>query len=529
MNQTDLVRSTAVVSAAAAGSRVLGFVRDVMLAALLGAGPAADAFVVAFRVPGLIRRVVGEGALNAGFVPVAQRLRQEEGPEAARLFAGQALAVATVWLVGITALLEVAAGLVVLALASGYARDPERFALATTYTQLMLPLLPATVLAALASALLNAQGRVLAAALAPVTVNVVLVAVLGALMLTALPPDQLGRAAALAVAGAGVVQLLALVPAVRALPERPRLAWPSLSPPVLRMLALGLPGLAVLSASQLAIVAATQAASTSPASVARLYYADRLFQLPLGFVASAAGVVLLPLLVRLAREGRTAEAHAAQNEALTIALLLSLPAAAGLWVLSGPIASILFERGAFGPDDARETGRAIAALALGLPAAALTRVLSQAWFARERLRWPLACALAGVVVAYGAAVALQPYFGVAGVASGVSIGAWIHALAVGVGSFRAGLWQPDGRLLRRTAAGLAAAVVMAACVVVLAGHFAGWLAPSAALAVRALSLGGLCAAGVVAYMGGAYVLGSFTLAELTHRRPDGRSRSRVRH
>ena len=518
MPETNLVRSTAVVSAAAAGSRVLGCVRDVMLAALLGSGRAADAFVVAFRVPGLIRRVVGEGALNAGFVPVAQRLRQEQGPEAARVFAGEALSVAALWLLAATAVMEVAAGLVVLALAAGYAQDPVRLELATAYTRLMLPLLPATVLAALASALLNAQGRVLAAALAPVTVNIVLVVVLGVLMLTGLPPDRLGRWAALAVSGAGIVQLLALVPAIARLPERPRLSWPRLSPPVRRMLVLGLPGLAVLAASQLAIVAATQAASSSPASVARLYYADRLFQLPLGFVASASGVVLLPLLVRLQRDGRAAEAHAAQNEALAIALLLALPAAVGLWVLSQPIISILFERGAFGPQDARKTAAALAALAWGLPAAALTRILSQAWFARESLRWPLVAALVGVVVAYGAAVALEPRFGVAGVAAGVSAGAWLNAGLLAFGSLRTDLWRPDRKVLQRASAGAVGALVMGACVVVLAGHFAAALAPSAHLLVRALSLAGLCGAGVVAYMGATYVLGAFTLADLTTRK-----------
>lgn len=515
MRQTHLLRSTAVVSAAAAASRVLGFVRDVLLAALLGAGPAADAFVVAFRIPGLVRRVVGEGALNAGFVPVAQRLRQEEGPEAARRFAGQALGTVAIVLLALTGLFEIGAGLVVLALASGYADEPARLDLATTYTRLMLPLIPATILSALASALLNAQGRVLVAALAPVIVNVVLVVVLAGLSLSDLPGERLGRVVAGAVSLAGILQLTALVPAVRRLPEPPRLTGPRLSPAVRRMLVLGLPGLAVAAASQLAVVAATQAASATPASVARLYYADRLFQLPLGFVASAAGVVLLPLLARLEREGRGEDAHAAQNEALAIALMLALPAAAGLWILSAPIASILFERGAFGPEDARETGRALAALAAGLPAAALTRVLSQAWFARESLRWPLLTALAGVIAAYAAAVALEPRFGVAGVAAGVSAGAWLHAAALSLGSARSGLWRPEGRLLHRTAAAVVAALVMAACVFVLAGHFAHWISPSAPLPVRAVSLGALCGAGVAAYIGAAYVLGAFKLAEIT--------------
>lgn len=517
MRTSDFVRSTAVVSAAAAASRVLGFVRDVLLAALLGAGPAADAFVVALRIPGLIRRVVGEGALNAGFVPVAQRLRQERGPEAARLFAGQALGTVAIALLAVTGLFEIGSGLLVLALASGYADDPLRLDLATTYTRMMLPLIPATVLSALASALLNAQGRVLAAALAPVCVNVVLVGVLGGLAFSGMPADRLGGVVAIAISLAGIVQLLALVPAVRNLPEPPRMAWPRLSAPVWRMLSLGLPSLAVLAASQLAIVAATQAASTSPASVARLYYADRLMQLPLGFVASAAGVVLLPMLVQLEREGRRDEAHAAQNEALGIALLLAMPAAAGLWVLSAPIASILFERGAFGPEDARETGRALAALAAGLPAAALTRVLSQAWFARERVLWPLLAALAGVVAAYAAAVILGARFGVGGVAAGVSVGAWLHAAVLGMGTLQAGLWRPDRGAVRRTAAGAAATVIMAVCVVVLSGHFAEWIAASSPLAVRALSLGGLCAAGMAAFMGAAYVLGAFSLADLTRR------------
>ncbi|MHB2168294.1 murein biosynthesis integral membrane protein MurJ [Alsobacter sp. R-9] len=514
MKGRDLGRRTAIVSAAAAASRVLGFVRDVLLAALLGSGPVADAFVVAFRIPSLIRRVLGEGALNAGFVPVAQRIEAEEGPAAAGRFAGEALSTVAWALLLLTALAEVVAPWLVLGLAGGFADDPARLDTATLYTRLMLPLVAATVLSALAAAVLNAAGRVVAAAVAPVAVNVVLVATLLVLGHLDWPPERLGTALAAAVSVAGIVQCLVLVPALAALPAPPRPGRPRLSPEVRRMLAIGLPGLAVAAAGQLGILVATQVASHEPAAVARLYYAERLFALPLGFVAAGAGVVLLPEIARQLKSGLAVEMLAAQNRAVEWALLLALPAAAALVALAQPIVSVLFERGAFTAQDTAVTAACLAALACGLPAAAVTRVVSQAFFARESVRIPVLVAVLSVVATLAVALALEPRLGAAGVAWAVTAGAWLNAAGLLVPAARLGWYEVDERLASRLPRMALATAVMALVVGALALALAPWLHVSAPIPARAAVLGGLCLSGLVVYAVLALATGAVRRADL---------------
>ena len=224
-HEGSLVRSTLAVAVATTLSRVLGFVRDVLIAAMLGAGPAADAFLVAFRLPGMVRRVLGEGGLNAGLVPVDQRLRAEESEEASRRFAGEALATMALGLAIIVALAEALAPWLIIGLARGFEEDPVRFGLATAYLRLTLPLVFAATLTALVSAILNARGRFMLAAFAPVAVNVVLVAVLLALQVSSMEDVQQGAILAVAVSLAGAVQLAILLPALMRGPARPIFPW----------------------------------------------------------------------------------------------------------------------------------------------------------------------------------------------------------------------------------------------------------------------------------------------------------------
>lgn len=514
MSRNTLARSTLVVSAAAASSRVLGFVRDVLLATILGTGPAADAFVVAFRLPGLTRRVLGEGVLNGGVIPVENRVRAEQGEDAARILAGETLATLALGLLVVVALAEIVAPVLVLALAAGYVDDPLRFGLATDYTRLMLPLIAATALTAVAGALLNAQGRVTVAAAAPVLVNGILVAVLLALRASEAPAERLGLWLSASVSVAGVAQLVVLMIAMRQMPTPPRLVRPRWSPEIRRMLALGVPGLLAVAAGQLSVIVATQVASQTPAGVARLYYADRLFQLPLGFVAAGAGVVLLPEIVRLLRTGDLERLAQAQNRSLEWAMLLALPAAVGLAVLSEPIVSVLFEHGEFGRMDVAETARALTALAPGLPLAAAIRVLTQPFLARESLRMPLLAGLAGVAATGLAAYALEPAYGVAGIAAGVTLGALVHATVLLAALWPLGWWRPDARIRRRTP-GMALASAAMGIAVGMAAH---WLEPmltvSAPLSARVSALAALCISGLALYGVLVLLTGAASLREL---------------
>jgi putative peptidoglycan lipid II flippase len=517
MRPASLAASTALVGAAAAASRILGFLRDILLAMLLGSGPAADAFVVAFRLPSLLRRILGEGGLNAGVVPVAQRLQAEEGEAAAGRFAGEALGVSALALAVLVAAGTVLAPWIVLVLAPGFAEDAARLDTAVSCLRLVLPLVLTATLAALASALLNAQNRFAAAALAPLVVNAVLVAVLLALSRSGLPQEQLAAILAAAVSVAGLAQLLALLPALRRLPARPAWTMPRLSPPLLRALSLGLPGLAAMTLAQLGVVVATMVASRSPEAVARLYYAERLYQLPLGFVAAAAGVVLLPEIARRLVAGDAEGVHPLQNRALELALALALPAAVALAMLAGPIVSVLFERGAFDAADAASTAAALAALGLGLPGAAATRVLSQPFFARERPRAPLACAALGLIATAAVAAALEAGFGAAGVAAGVSAGAWTGALALATVALRLGWWRLDHSTVPRLLRIAAACAGMAAVLWGLERLAAPWLVAGAGTPKRAAALAVLCLGGGAAYLALAQVLRALDLRELTGR------------
>jgi putative peptidoglycan lipid II flippase len=499
MRRVPLATSTALVGAAAAGSRILGFARDVLLASILGAGPAADALVVALRLPNLLRRVLGEGGLNAGIVPLARRIETGEGAHSAYVFAGDVLVTAALILAAVIVVAEIAAPTIVLALAPGFSDDVQRLALATLCLRLTLPLAWGATMAALAAGLLNANGRYAAAALAPLVVNAVLVAILLAFAGKGWTPERLAPVLAAAVALAGMLQATALLPALARLPVRPALVRPRLSPEVRRAFALGLPGLAGLAAAQFGIVVATQVASRSPEAVAHLYYAERLYQLPLGFVAAAAGIVLLPEIARLLAAGEGAAIHALQNRALELALAVSVPAAAALSILAGPIVSILFERGEFGAADAGPTAAALAALAWGLPAAAAARVLSQPFLARERPRPPLLCALLALVATGLAAWLLEPAFGAAGVAAGVSIGAWAGAGALGAALVPTGWWRWDADLARRLLLAALATILMALMLKAGMAGLSGWLQAEAGLARRIIALALLCGTGLALY------------------------------
>ncbi|WP_460449878.1 murein biosynthesis integral membrane protein MurJ [Alsobacter sp. SYSU BS001988] len=505
---SSIARTSVTIAAATILSRLLGFARDVLIAASLGAGPAADALLVALRIPNLVRRVLGEGAVNGAFVPLHGRLAARDGPDAARRFAGEALAGLALLLLAVVGLAEAAASLLVLGLASGFADDPDRLALATAYSRWTTPLIAASSLSALASAILAAQGRLRIAALAPVLVNAVLVLVLLGLARSPAPPESVGLTVAMAVSAAGLAQLLATGAALFGGQSRPAWVRPRLSGELRRFLALAGPGVVTAASAQLSILAALQLASREPSSFAQLHYADRLFQLPLGFVAAGAGIVLLNEIVRLTRAGDHRAVGPLLDRALLAALSLAIPGAAGLAVLAGPITSILFERGAFSPADAAATAGALAALSVGLPAAAAARVFAQAFLAREAVRPPMIAAAAALAVTILAGLALQPAAGVAGVAGAVSLGALVDALALAAFLARLQGWTPGREALRRCAVCTTAALGMAAAVVAGRHALAGWLDAGQPALVRAAALTGLCAGGAALYAGLALAMGA---------------------
>jgi putative peptidoglycan lipid II flippase len=489
-------------------------VRDVLTASLLGTGPAADAFALAFRIPNLMRRVLGEGGLHAGVIPVEAAVLRRAGVDAARRFAGEALSTFAVALLVITILFEIAAPAVIAFTAPGFSTG-EAADLATLCLRLSFPLVIGATLGSLAAALLVAQRRFGWASWSPVAVNILLVGLLS--VLDQASGGDAARAAVILSAGstaAGLVQAALVLPPLMRSARAPRPALPRPSPEIRRLVALAGPGLIVVASTQLAFLVAVAVASDIPGAVSRLHYADRVAQLPLGFVASAVGTVALPALAGLAGTG---EFGRAIDRALTLALTVGLPAAVGLALLAEPVASILFERGSFTSADAAATASALAAMAIGLPFAAVARVLSAAFFARESARPPLLAALAGLAASLLSAMLLRGPFGLGGIALSIAAGAAVQCLVLLVALRAAGLWSPGRALLRDAARCAAAAAIMGVALLPAREIASEALAVESGTALRSAALVALCLGGAAVYGLAAFATGALRFSDL--RRP----------
>ncbi|MFV0472882.1 MAG: murein biosynthesis integral membrane protein MurJ [Pikeienuella sp.] len=503
-----LLRAFATVGSWTMASRVLGFIRDVAIAALLGAGPMAEAFFVAFRLPNMFRRFFAEGAFNMAFIPLfAKRL---EAGEDARGFAEEAMAGLIAVLLVFTAAALIFMPLLVYALAAGFADDPERFRLATLYGRIQFPYLLCMALTALFSGVLNALGRFAAPAAAPVLLNVILI---GAMAFAAVAAAPVGSALALGVLAAGFAQVWLVARAARLAGMELRFRRPRWTPAMRRLVALGVPGAIAGGVTQINLLIGTAIASFFDGAVAWLSYADRLYQLPLGVVGVAIGVVLLPELSRRVRAKDDAGARAAFCRASEFSMALTLPAAAALAAISGPLASVLFARGAFTEADAAAVAAATAIFALALPAFVMQKVVQPAYFAREDTKSPLRYAILSVGLNTCVSLIGAPLIGWLAIPIGTALAGWLNFALLWRGARRFGdAVAADDRLRRRLPRLLAASLLMAG-VVALAAHA---LAPAlAAGGLRYIALAGLVALGGVAYASFALMLGATSLADLT--------------
>jgi putative peptidoglycan lipid II flippase len=489
-----LIRSIATVGGWTMASRVLGFVRDILVARYLGAGPVADAFFVAFKFPNFFRRLFAEGAFNASFVPQFAGALANDGRAEARRFASATLAVMLSILMPFTFLAQAAMPWLMVVIAPGFISDPATFDLAVELTRITFPYLLFMALVALLGGILNSLDRFAAAAAAPIVLNIVLIAALILLR------DVIGAAHALAwgVAAAGIGQFLMLAVAAGRAGMSLRLPRPRLTPRVARTLRLIVPGAIGAGVVQINLVVDVILASTLPAgAISYLYYADRVSQLPLGVVGAAVGIALLPLMSRQLKSGDETAARDSQNRAIEFALLLTLPAAAALIVAAGPIVHVLFARGAFSTNDAAATADALVAFALGLPAYVLIKALAPGFFAREDTATPVKVAVAALIVNVAAALSLMPLLAHAGIALATAISAWLNATALAALLWRRGQFAVDARLRRRAVAMVAASAGMAVLLWVVARALAPALAGGGPVGFAALAL--LVAAGLVGY------------------------------
>jgi putative peptidoglycan lipid II flippase len=499
-------------------SRVLGFMRDMLMAALIGAGPIADAFFVANKLPNLFRRLFGEGAFNAAFVPEFSGLLATEGLESARRFAREAFSVMAFWLGGLMIAGEIFMPAIMHVFAPGFAADPAKFALSVDLARITFPYLMLICLTALLSGTLNGMEYFAAAAAAPVLYNIFSIAAM--LGLTPYVPT-VGHAAAWGVSASGIVQLGLLVWAVHRAGMPIRVPRPRLTPAMKLLMKRMAPGLIGASAAQLNQAVDVIISSLLPAgTVSLLYYADRVQQLPLGVIGVAVGTALLPTLSRQVRSGDEKAALTSLNRAIEYALFLTLPAALALTVSAFPIMWVLFSRGAFDKESARLAAQSLAAYSIGLPAVVLLKVLAPAAFARGDTALPVKIGMitlgvnfalnivfnAGALVPdqYAASLPLLKHIGPA---LATSIASTFNLVVLGVALHRRGHMRADADLKRRLPRMAIAALAMAATLWFAEAplfHFNRWLALTALVslgmavyAAAALAIGALDARALV--------------------------------
>lgn len=425
----SLARNTAVIGGLTLISRVLGFARDLLLAAAMGAGPVADAFFAALRFPNLFRRLFAEGAFSQSFVPVYAKTLASEGEAAADRLASEALSVLLVATGVLTGLAMLCMPWINRVLFVGYVDNPQIFALATTLTQITMPYLVCMTAATLFSGVLNARGKFFVAAAAPILLNL-------SLLLAVLPfrSNALGAAyaAAIAVTVSGLLQAIWVWLGAHRAGAHSAVSAPRITPNVKRLVALAVPGAIAGGALQINVLISQALASFEPGAITFLNVADRLYQLPLGLIGIAVGVAMLPRLSRLVQADDGVGAREALDEAVALSMAFTLPAAAALLAIPNFLIEGLFARGAFTAADAANVGRALFHYGWGVPAFVLAKIYAPAFFAREDTRAPMRYALISMALNVILGAALFFGFrtlgapGFPGLAIGTSAAAWLN-------------------------------------------------------------------------------------------------------
>jgi putative peptidoglycan lipid II flippase len=426
--QRSVVSAVGSIGAATLASRALGYVRDMVVAHTFGAGPVTDAFLVAFRIPNLLRRLLAEGALSTAVIPVFTETLTQGGPEAFSRLARAAAGAGIVVLCAVSALGVLLAPQVVAVMAPGWRADSALFDLAVSLTRVMFPYLVLVGLAALAMGALNAHHRFFTAALGPAVLNVAMILAVLGLAGYATPPIM---ALAVGVLVGGLGQLLVQLPELRRLgvPLVPSGDWRH--PGVARIAHRLWPAVFALAAVQITVVVNTLLASLLPAgTVSYLYYADRVMEFPLGVFGIALATAALPSMSRQAARRELAALRATLEWALRMSAFVAVPATVGLLVLGAPIVRLLFQRGEFTPADGVLTAQALAGYAVGLPAFSATRIAAQTFYALGDTRTPVLVGFVSVAVNVVLALLLMWPLQHVGLALASSLSSYVNVLGL---------------------------------------------------------------------------------------------------
>lgn len=504
----SLVKNFINVGGATLSSRLLGFVRDILMAQVLGTGMVADAFFAAFRFPNLFRRLFAEGAFNAAFIPLFAKELEQNGEPSARRFAAEIISLLVVALIILTVLAEIFMPYVIAPFVPGFVDQPEKFQLTVTLTRITFPYLALMSMMAAFAGILNGLRKFFVAALAPTLLNVALISALALLVWQ----DQLANHTSaitlgIAVIIGGIAQIALIIWALVRADFLPRFVRPKWNSSTARFWALALPAILAGGITQINIFIGTVIASQGDSAISYLYYADRLYQLPLGIVGIAIGVVLLPELSRHIKGGRVQEAELVQQQSLKFALILSVPAAVAFAVIAEPIIRVMFERGAFDAAATAATAHALVAFAFGLPAFILIKLFQPAFFAREDTKTPTWFALLSVITNIALSLLLFPKYAHVGIAIATSVSAWVNLIALVVTLQLRGHWALGRAQVMLVIKIIACATLMGGLVFWLAGYFAPWLGSSASLVKQVIALGGLVGIGGTAFFLAAHLSG----------------------
>lgn len=510
----SLIKKFATVGGATMASRLLGFVREALIGAALGAGPVADAFYAAFAFPNLFRRLFAEGAFNSAFVPKFASAVEEGGLEKARTFAEQVFAVLLTVLIGLSALAMIfMPSVVATVVAPAFADTPDKFNLTVELTRVMFPYLLCMSLVAMFSGILNSMRHYFLAAFVPVLLNIIMVGTAAFASWFGYSEFATGRLLSWGVLFSGIAQLLLLVVASRRAGFSLTLRLPKLTPEVKHLMILMGPAMLTGGVIQINIMIGRIIASSQDGAIALLNYADRINQLPLGVIGIAIGVVLLPELSRSLKGNRFEEAEHLQNRSLEFALALTLPAAVAMMVMPAAIVNILYQRGAFTAETTQLTATALAAFASGLPAYVLIKVFQPAFFAREDMKTPMWYSMATVFINILFSFALFPKYGHVAIAAATSLSAWANCLMLGWSLWRKRHFIPSKASQYKVLMIVGSSILMALALYGLSIFAAQWIG-SASTLLRIIATLLVLLLGTIVFFVAVLALGGLDKSEL---------------
>ena len=512
-----LIRSTAIIASLTLVSRLLGFVRDVLIANFFGAGAISDAFFTAFKLPNVFRRMFAEGAFNAAFVPLYAKRIEQDGEAAADNFASETASVLFFFVACLVIIFELTMPFSLNIIGNGLDKTVNESGIATydlavIYAQITMPYLLFMSMTAMFSGVLNTRGFFALAAGVPIVLNLFMISALTLSPVFELSQKEIGYALTAAISLSGIAQMAIVYWGCRRAGVKIGLRRPRLTPGVRRLITLGIPGLISAGITQINLVVSHMIATHQEGAASWLTYADRLYQLPLGMIGIAMGVALLPALSRRLRAGDEAGANTSMNRGIEIAAFLTLPAAFALFIIPDFLISGLFERGDFTAQTTSQVAKALKYFALGLPAFVMIKVLTPAFFARENMRTPMYFAGLSAFINISLGLFLFWRIGFEGLALATTIAAWTNVVGLGFILLRDKNLIIDPRLRSKLPRIIAASAVMG---------FALWAAipffpdlSQSHIAMDFLSLAVVSGIGLIVYAIAASLLRAFGLRDI---------------